>query len=136
MNTNKRLTDSYNNAKVEYLNTESKYIIFSDIHRGDDSASDEFTRNQIVFLHALEYYYKNGYRYVEAGDGDELWEYSVFKPYVLLTQMCLSPLRNFLIQTGWSFFMAIITFIYGQKHFARKITILIMMNSVKKTVIF
>lgn len=78
MFTDKRLTSAYLNAKVEYFDTKSKYIIFSDCHRGDDSASDEFTRNQSVLLHALEYYYENGYRYVEAGDGDELWEYSDF----------------------------------------------------------
>lgn len=79
MFTDKRLTSAYRNAKVESFDAKSKYIIFSDSHRGDDSASDEFTRNQSVLLHALEYYYENGYRYVEAGDGDELWEYSDFK---------------------------------------------------------
>lgn len=79
MLTNKRLWDAYRNAKVESLDDNSKYIFFSDIHRGDDSASDEFTRNQFVLLHALDYYYNKGFVYVEAGDGDELWEYSDFK---------------------------------------------------------
>lgn len=79
MFTDKRLTSAYQNAKIEYFDEKSKYIIFSDCHRGNDSASDEFTRNQIVLLHALEYYYEHGYRYIEAGDGDELWEYSDFK---------------------------------------------------------
>lgn len=31
-----------------------------------------------MFLHALNYYYKEGYVYVEVGDGDELWEYKNF----------------------------------------------------------
>ena len=79
MFTDKRLLAAYKNAKVEYFDEKSKYIFFSDCHRGDDSASDEFTRNQIVLLHALEYYYNNGYKYVELGDGDELWEHSDFK---------------------------------------------------------
>lgn len=79
MFTDKRLTHAYNHAKVKYFSHNSKYIFFSDLHRGDDSVSDEFTRNQILLLHALDYYYNNGYTYVEVGDGDELWEYSKFK---------------------------------------------------------
>lgn len=77
--TDKRLTDAYKGAKVEYFDENSRYIFFSDSHRGDDSASDEFSRNQHVFSHALEYYFNNGYVYVEVGDGDELWEYPKFK---------------------------------------------------------
>ena len=79
MRTNKRLTNAYINAKVEHFDDNSKYIFFSDSHRGDDSVSDEFTRNQNIFMHALNYYYKEGYTYVEAGDGDELWEYKNFR---------------------------------------------------------
>lgn len=79
MFTYKRLLSAYKNAKRQEYDENSKYIFFSDTHRGDDSASDEFTRNENVFLHALEYYYHNGYVYVEAGDGDELWEYADFK---------------------------------------------------------
>lgn len=79
MFTDRRLTAAYKHAKVEYFDESSKYILFSDSHRGDDSVSDEFTRNQNVLLHALDYYYNNGYIYVEAGDGDELWEYTNFR---------------------------------------------------------
>lgn len=79
MKADERLTNAYNNAKMEYFDKNSKYIFFSDVHRGDDSVSDEFTRNQNVFLHALNYYYKEGYTYIEVGDGDELWEYREFK---------------------------------------------------------
>jgi len=77
--TEKRLTKAFKNAKTEYFDKNSKYIFFSDIHRGDDSVSDEFARNQNLFLHALNYYYKEGYKYIEAGDGDELWEYKNFR---------------------------------------------------------
>ncbi|MDF2907594.1 MAG: hypothetical protein K0R34_2915 [Herbinix sp.] len=79
MRTDNRLTKAYKNAKIEYFDENSKYIFFSDIHRGDDSVSDEFTRNQNIYLHALNHYYKHGYEYVEVGDGDELWEYPTFK---------------------------------------------------------
>ena len=79
MYTDKRLTQAYQKARTVHFDAESKFIFFSDLHRGDDSVSDEFARNQIVLLHALEHYYQEGYTYVEVGDGDELWEYKDFK---------------------------------------------------------
>jgi UDP-2,3-diacylglucosamine pyrophosphatase LpxH len=79
MFTDKRLMEAYKTAKVEYFDKTSKYVFFSDSHRGDDSISDEFSRNQNIFRHALNYYFNNGYVYVEAGDGDELWEYTKFR---------------------------------------------------------
>jgi UDP-2,3-diacylglucosamine pyrophosphatase LpxH len=79
MYTNKRLTRTYQRAKLVPFDAESKFIFFSDAHRGDDSVSDEFARNQTVLLHALDFYYENGYTYVEVGDGDELWEYKDFR---------------------------------------------------------
>lgn len=74
MQTYKRLTEAYKNARIEYFNDSSKFIIFSDVHRGNGSHFDEFSKNQNVFRYALEYYFENGYTYIEAGDGDELWE--------------------------------------------------------------
>ncbi len=79
MFTSKRLLSAYKNAKIEYFDRNSKYVFFSDLHRGDDSASDQFTRNQNVMRHALNYYYDSGYVYVETGDGNDLWEYTDFK---------------------------------------------------------
>ena len=79
MRANKRLTRAFRNAENISFDKNSKYIFFSDCHRGDDSVSDMFIRNQNVFLHALNYYYKEGYVYVEVGDGDELWEYKNFR---------------------------------------------------------
>jgi UDP-2,3-diacylglucosamine pyrophosphatase LpxH len=79
MQTNKRLTYAYQHAHLEYFDKNSKYIFFSDVHRGDDSVSDEFARNQNIYIHALNYYHDQGYVYVEVGDGDELWEYREFK---------------------------------------------------------
>lgn len=70
---------AYKEAKVEYFDENSKYIFFSDSHRGEGSISDEFFKNQNIYLSALNYYLNNDYVYVEVGDGDELWEYSKFK---------------------------------------------------------
>ncbi|SET66508.1 metallophosphoesterase [[Clostridium] polysaccharolyticum] len=74
-----RLTQAYKKALVKYFDKDSKYVFFSDCHRGDDSASDEFARNQAIVLHALSYYYEKQFVYVEAGDGDDLWEHKNFK---------------------------------------------------------
>lgn len=95
MNTEKRLTKAYKNAVIEYFDTDSKYIIFSDIHRGDDSVSDEFARNQAIFLHALNYYHNNGYIFIEAGDGDELWEHKNFKHIRLAHKDVFIALKKF-----------------------------------------
>ena len=52
----------------------SRIVIMSDAHRGDNSWADNFANNQNLFFHALGYYQRNGFTYVEAGDGDELWQ--------------------------------------------------------------
>ena len=78
----KRLTGCYKKAMEEGeiipVTDDTRLIFFSDVHRGDNSLSDEFAHNQTVFSYALEYYYKLGYSYLELGDGDELWEYKKF----------------------------------------------------------
>ncbi len=79
MFTNQRLTETYCRAPIKHFDEHSKFIFFSDLHRGDDSISDEFARNQTLMLCALKYYYNKGYTYIEVGDGDELWEYKHFQ---------------------------------------------------------
>ncbi len=76
MSTNKRISRAFKNAKKLPLNKESKYILFSDCHRGDNSFADDFARNKKVYNYALTQYLKDGFTYIELGDGDELWENS------------------------------------------------------------
>ena len=78
MNTITRLTEAYKKARIEYIDEKSKYIIFSDCHRGTGSLADEFLKNENTYNFALNYYFDNGFTYVEAGDGEELWEYPDF----------------------------------------------------------
>ena len=78
MLTDKRLNEAYKNAKEIPFDDNSNYIFFSDVHRGDNSMSDEFAHNQSTYYHALQYYYEKEYTYVEVGDGDELWEHAKF----------------------------------------------------------
>lgn len=79
MRTVQRLNHAYKNARIEEFDNDSKYVIMSDCHRGTGSPSDEFTKNQTSYIFAMEHYLKNGFTYIEAGDGDELLEQKKFK---------------------------------------------------------
>ena len=70
----KRLDNAYKNAKVIDFDDDSKFILFSDCHRGDNSFADDFANNRNIYFHALKHYYDEGFQYCELGDGDELWE--------------------------------------------------------------
>lgn len=78
MSINQRLNKLYDESKSVTFNNDSKFIFLSDCHRGDNSISDEFAHNQTIYLHALNYYFSEGYTYFEVGDGDELWEHNKF----------------------------------------------------------
>ncbi len=70
----KRLDRAYNKAKIIEFTNDSKFILFSDCHRGDNSFADDFAHNRNVYYHALKHYFKKNFTYIELGDGDELWE--------------------------------------------------------------
>ena len=74
MSSNVRLSKAYKNAKVIPFDDSSKFILFSDCHRGDNSFADDFANNRNIYYHALKHYYAHGFAYCELGDGDELWE--------------------------------------------------------------
>lgn len=74
MSADSRITRAFKTANKLPLNSESKYILFSDCHRGDDSFADDFARNRKTYIYALSQYLKEGFTYIELGDGDELWE--------------------------------------------------------------
>ncbi|MDX1317251.1 MAG: serine/threonine protein phosphatase, partial [Xanthomarina gelatinilytica] len=76
----KRLDRAYKNAKVIPFDDSSKFILFSDCHRGDNSFADDFANNRNIYFHALKHYYAEGFQYCELGDGDELWENLSFQP--------------------------------------------------------
>jgi predicted phosphodiesterase len=70
----KKLDKAYKEAKIIRFDDSSKYILFSDCHRGDNSFADDFANNRNIYFHALKQYYNEGFEYCELGDGDELWE--------------------------------------------------------------
>ena len=70
----RKLDKVYRNSRVIPFDSNSKLVLMSDCHRGQGNAGDNFLANQTVCFGALEYYYQNGFTYLELGDGDELWE--------------------------------------------------------------
>lgn len=74
MSTYKRLSKIYSTSQVILYNSNSKFVVMSDCHRGVGNWGDNFLKNQHLFFAALNDYYKKGFTYIELGDGDELWE--------------------------------------------------------------
>lgn len=70
----KRLDHAFENAPILPINAHTQYVFFSDCHRGIGTNNDNFLKNASSYYAALQYYYQYGFCYVEAGDGDELWE--------------------------------------------------------------
>lgn len=68
------LTHLLQTAPQILFDENSRFIIMSDIHRGDGSWADDFSKNQLLFYAALKHYYQQKFTYIELGDGDELWE--------------------------------------------------------------
>ncbi len=79
MSSQTRIKRAYDTARRITFNNDSKFILFSDVHRGDNSFADDFSNNRNTYFHALNHYFKEGFTYCELGDGDELWENLEFK---------------------------------------------------------
>lgn len=69
-----RLSYLRSHAKRFSIDENSKIVLMSDIHRGGGGRSDTFIKNQLIYSAALTRYDKEGYTYIELGDGDELWK--------------------------------------------------------------
>lgn len=74
MNYMKRLEQAFHHAPILPITSNTKYVFFSDCHRGTGTNNDNFLKNANCYFAALQYYYQRGFCYIEVGDGDELWE--------------------------------------------------------------
>ena len=95
MFTAKRLDELYRDSEKIPIDNHAEFVFMSDIHRGDNSISDEFGQNRLLYDHALQYYYNAGYTYVEVGDGDELWEVSDYRYIARAHPAVFEKLRAF-----------------------------------------
>lgn len=80
MSCDSRISAAFDKACRLPLDKNSKYVIFSDCHRGTGRVNDNFLKNEFIYLAALSYYYSRNFTYLELGDGDELWENRSFCP--------------------------------------------------------
>jgi len=74
----KRIDRAYQGAPEIIIDDNSRIVLMSDVHRGCGSWADDFAKNQIAYVAALKYYHKQGFSYIELGDGDELWKNKSF----------------------------------------------------------
>ncbi|HMB63676.1 MAG TPA: hypothetical protein VKN36_11425 [Eudoraea sp.] len=95
MSSHSRLSRAYKNAQTVWFDDSSKFILFSDCHRGDNSFADDFSNNRNIYYHALKFYYLNGFQYCELGDGDELWENLSFEPIFLAHKNVFMLMKKF-----------------------------------------
>jgi UDP-2,3-diacylglucosamine pyrophosphatase LpxH len=85
----------------------------SDIHRGNNSWSDNFAPNMNIFVTALNHYYNEGFTYIEVGDGDELWENRKFSEIRATYSPVFELLRKFFNKNR-------LYFIFGNHDAAKK----------------
>jgi len=64
------------------LDSRTRLVLFSDLHRGAGGAQDGFSANRSLFEAALEYYDRRRFTYIELGDGDELAQNRSLEPIV------------------------------------------------------
>ncbi|WP_297518621.1 metallophosphoesterase [uncultured Clostridium sp.] len=70
-----RINNLKESVKVLNIKNSDRVVIFSDCHRGDGSFRDSLYPNTNIYITALRHYYNEGFTYIEAGDGDELWKF-------------------------------------------------------------
>ena len=58
--TYRRLTEVFESAKQVPFDDSSRFIFFSDCHRGNNNRIDAFARNEELFLRVLTHYYDEG----------------------------------------------------------------------------
>lgn len=95
MGCHRRLDKAFKNAPVLPMETDCKYVLFSDCHRGNGTHNDNFLRNEHLYLAALRHYYQRGFTYIELGDGDELWENRSMEPIKEIHSDVFSLLSEF-----------------------------------------
>lgn len=74
---NRALERALQTARLDHriqLDDSSRYVIFSDIHKGAGDEADDFRPCKVTYQTALNYYYENGFTLVLLGDIEELWE--------------------------------------------------------------
>lgn len=59
---------------IPFVPAQSKFIIFSDHHKGRRNGADDFAFAELNYLTALAHYEREQYHLIVLGDAEELWE--------------------------------------------------------------
>ncbi len=113
MSYSNRLDHAFENAPILPVTTNTKYVFFSDCHRGSGTNNDNFLKNENCYFAALQYYYQNNFCYIEVGDGDELWENCKLSQIIEVHDTVFSQLCHF--QKAKHFYM-----LYGNHDIEKK----------------
>lgn len=95
MSVNSRFLETLHNADTLPMNETSRLALFSDCHRGDNSWTDDYARNEAITLYALRQYYTGGFTYIELGDGDELLENNSIQQIIEAHPQTFTELEKF-----------------------------------------
>nr|WP_299171829.1 metallophosphoesterase [uncultured Allomuricauda sp.] len=120
MSSSFRLDRAYQKAKTIPFDDDSKFIFFSDCHRGDNSFADDFANNRNIYFHALSHYYRNDFQYCELGDGDELWENLHFESIFEAHKNVYQLLRKFHLENRLHMVWGNHDMVYRQKSYVDK----------------
>lgn len=63
---------------IETTDTDARFIIFSDQHKGKKDGSDDFMLAEPNYINALDYYYEKDFHFISLGDEEELWENTIW----------------------------------------------------------
>ncbi|CAH8284832.1 calcineurin-like phosphoesterase family protein [Mariniflexile fucanivorans] len=120
MSSKSRLDNAYKKAKIINFDDSSKFILFSDCHRGDNSFADDFANNRNIYFHALKHYYAEGFQYCEIGDGDELWENLSFEPIFEAHKNVYMLMREFHKENNLHMIWGNHDMVYGNPNYVKK----------------
>ena len=81
----------------EFDFTKDRFIIFSDEHKGNRDGADDFKEAENDYLAALNYYYEQGFHFINLGDCEELWKYQPDE-VIKKNQSCLEAEKKFFLE--------------------------------------
>lgn len=90
-----KIREVYDRALEIPFDDSARFVFMSDCHRSDGSQADNFISNANIYCVALQQYYRQGFTYVELGDGDELWANKSFSDIAKATSPALEMLHQF-----------------------------------------
>ena len=120
MNILKRISRVFESAEEIPFDDYSKYILMSDVHRGDGSRADNFAPNKNIYYTALSHYYNEGYTYIEIGDGDELWQNKKLSEIVTVHRDVFGLISQFFNEDRFYLIFGNHDMVYKDKEFVRE----------------